>query len=428
MLLMKSKLLMGLALSAFLCSVGFAQPAAQNWKDRAEYDLYQEILKVQGAKQLELLEQWKQKYPETDFKLQRLGLYIGAYGATSKAKEMYSTSKEYLALDTTKPPNLMVVGYVVQMAVAQGEPDMAEKSANQLLGMLGEKPAAVTDAAWPAQQKYYKDLAKGTLYALVLAKKDPVLTEEYLKKEIQADPTIASNSYAMGVSIIAQKKVARYPEAFWHIARASALNGPGALPDGDKKKAAAYIEKNYIGYKGSKKDLDKLIASSLAEPFPPSGFAIKTVQEELNEEEEELKKTNPQLALWIAVKKALVGAEGDTYFKDSVKDSAVPPMKGKVLSHKPAIKPKEIVVAVADATTPEITIIIAEGGTLPGKADPGTEIEFESVAKAFTKEPFMMTVEVESNKIKGWPTPIPASAPGAKKAGPAVKKVTPKKK
>ena len=134
------------------------------------------------------------------------------------------------------------------------------------------------------------------------------------------------------------------------------------------------------------------------------------------------------MALWIAVKKALVGAEGDTYFKESVKDSAVPPMKGKVLSHKPALKPKEIEVAVADATTPEITIIIAEGGTLPGKADPGTEIEFESVAKAFTKEPFMMTVEVETNKIKGWPTPIPAAAPGAKKVAPAVKKAIQKKK
>ena len=101
-------------------------------------------------------------------------------------------------------------------------------------------------------------------------------------------------------------------------------------------------------------------------------------------------------------------------------------MKGKVLSHEPAMKPKKIIVAVADATTPEITIVIADGGSLPGKADPGTDIEFEAVAKAFAKDPFMLTVEVESDKIKGWPTPIPA--PTVKKAAPAVKKTVPKKK
>ena len=82
-------------------------------------------------------------------------------------------------------------------------------------------------------------------------------------------------------------------------------------------------------------------------------------------------------------------------------------------------------VPVIKAPTPEITIIIADGGTLPGSAEPGTEIEFESVAKAFTKDPFMMTVEVEPSKIKGWPTPIPAGGPEKR---PAVKKAAPKKK
>ena len=41
---------------------------------------------------------------------------------------------------------------------------------------------------------------------------------------------------------------------------------------------------------------------------------------------------------------------------------------------------------------------------LPGKAEPGTELGFEGVASAFTKEPFNLTFDVDSkDKIEGWP-------------------------
>ena len=433
MLLIKSKLLMGLTLSALLCGIANAQPAAaaKNWKDRAEYDLAQEVGKAQGQKKIELLDQWKQKYPDSDFKLDRVGIYISTYQAMNKPKEMYESSKEFIALD---PKNITVISYITSLAIGQNEPDQAEKAANQLLGMLPEtfdpskKPAAVTDEAFKTQRTQLEALANSTLYALVKAKKDPVLTEAYIRKSLATNPVNGSMSFDMGTAILQQKKVERYPEAFWHFARGASLTGSGALPDASKKQALDYITKIYTNYKGSKKGLDTLISSAMVNPFPPEKFSIMTDAEELGVAEEELKKTNPQLALWIAVKKALIGPEGDQYFKDSVKESAVPPMKGKVISHKPALKPKEIVVAVADATTPEITIIIAEGGSLPGKADPGTEIEFESVAKSLVKDPFMMTVEVEPGKIKGWPTPIPAAAPGVKKAAPAVKKAVQKKK
>ena len=44
-----------------------AQPAQKNWKDRAEYDLYNAIVKEQDAsKRLALLNSWKEKYPTSD--------------------------------------------------------------------------------------------------------------------------------------------------------------------------------------------------------------------------------------------------------------------------------------------------------------------------------------------------------------------------
>lgn len=419
MLLNKSKFLSGVAIGLLLCGIGAAQQAAApQWKDRAEYDLVEEIKKATGEKKLELLNQWKQKYPETDFKTSRLGMYITTYQQLNKPKEMYQASQDYNAID---PKDFLVTTFLVQLALGQNDTEGAIKAANQLEGLLDDPKIT------PVQKTGAQTLIRNTRYGIVKSKKNPAEFEPFLREGLEKDPSLAAYSYDLGTLIITKKNPALYPEAFWQFARAAGVTGPNALPAASQKAALDYLTRIYTGYKGSKKGLDKLMTDALANTFAPKDFAIKTDQQEIGEQEEELKKTNPQLALWIAVKKALIDTGGEEYFNASVKDAAVPPMKGKVLSMKPTTKPKEIVVAVADATTPEITIVIADGGSLPGTAEPGTEIEFEAVAKAFTKVPFMMTVEVEPSKIKGWPTPIPAAG-APKKAAPAVKKTVPKKK
>ena len=84
---------------------------------------------------------------------------------------------------------------------------------------------------------------------------------------------------------------------------------------------------------------------------------------------------------------------------------------------------------------------------MTGRADPGTELEFEGVISGFAKEPFMLTMDIETaEQISGWPAPSPAAkkaaakkaaggaapAPAAKKSAgapaPAVKTAVPKKK
>jgi hypothetical protein len=91
----------------------------------------------------------------------------------------------------------------------------------------------------------------------------------------------------------------------------------------------------------------------------------------------------------------------------------------------PPTNPKKIVVGISDASAPEITIEIDEKGFLPGKVDPGTELEFEAVGKEFTADPFNLTVIAEKDKITGWtgkatgPTAVKKAAP---KGGVAPKK------
>jgi hypothetical protein len=118
----------------------------------------------------------------------------------------------------------------------------------------------------------------------------------------------------------------------------------------------------------------------------------------------------------MGVKDELVKPNGTQYFESNVKDAALPKLRGKLVSQSPAVRPKTLVLAMSDATTPEVTLNL--NAPLAGKADPGTEIEFEGIPKTFTQSPFMVTMEVEKEKISGWPAQAaPARAPVRRPTG-----------
>jgi len=108
----------------------------------------------------------------------------------------------------------------------------------------------------------------------------------------------------------------------------------------------------------------------------------------------------------------------------------VPPMKGTLVEGKPACKPKELLVAVPlpDATgnpVVEITLklVDAEGkpAALAGKPETGGTIQWTGVPKAFSKDPFMLTMEADKAKVENVKT-TPCGA------APAVRRPAPKKK
>jgi hypothetical protein len=65
----------------------------------------------------------------------------------------------------------------------------------------------------------------------------------------------------------------------------------------------------------------------------------------------------------------------------------------------PASKPKELVLAIENSAG-DVTLKL--DGALPGKMEPGGEIEFEGIAKSFSKDPFMVTFETDRTKLSGW--------------------------
>jgi hypothetical protein len=86
-----------------------------------------------------------------------------------------------------------------------------------------------------------------------------------------------------------------------------------------------------------------------------------------------------------------------------MKDALLPTLKGKVVSMTPALKPKTIVLAMADgsnSTTGDATLKF--DAALPGKVDAGTELTFEGIPESYTASPFMVVFNVEKDKLHGW--------------------------
>lgn len=430
--------------SAGLVTVASGQEQKKNWKDRAEFDLFDSIQKEQnGAKKLELLNSWKEKYPQSEFKVERGVLYITTYAALQQVPKIIEASKDLLTVD---PKNFTGLWYITNLTPDLGKTDpdtldTGEKAANGLLGILDEffspakKPAGTPDDQWAKAKNDMAALANKTLGWVALQKKNNEAAEAAFKKSLEKNPAQGLVSYWLYTAIRATKDVKRYSDALWHLARAASLTGPGGIPDASRKQIDDFFVKAYNTYHGQDPDgLKGLRDQALASVFPPNDFHIESSVEISVKKENEFKKTNPQLAFWMGIKKQLVDTGGDQYWEGSMKGAALPgqipetqftKLKGTLISMKPAKNPKELVVGLENASVPEVTLKFETA--LTGTADPGTELQFSGIASGFTKDPFMVTFDVEKENLEGWPAkqapaPVKKAAPAVKKAAPAVKK------
>jgi tetratricopeptide (TPR) repeat protein len=388
-------------------------------KDKAEYDLFNAIAKpdLDPNKRLALLNTWKEKYPGTDFKEERLIYYLTTYQALQQPAKVMETAKELLALD---PKNIQALYFLTiltpQMANTSPEAlDTGEKAAQGLLS--AEKPANTKDEDWAKAKSDFDALAHKSLGWVAMQRKNNEQAEEAFVKSLKIKPNDAEVSYWLGTVVFAQKKPERQSEVLFHFARAAALDPKeGGLNPQFRQQVDTYLTKAYNTFHGQDRTgLTELKTTARSQPFPPEGFKIKTATEIAIEKEEEFKRTNPQLALWMGVKKELTGPNGEKYFETGVKGSAFPKQKGILIEAKPAVRPRELVLGVADPTVPEVTLKL--DSPLTGKPELGSEIEFEGIPQTFTQDPFMVTFDVEKEKITGLKMEAPARRPTGKKAG-----------
>jgi tetratricopeptide (TPR) repeat protein len=396
------------------------------WKDRAEYDIVQSInAEKNDAKRLELLDSWKQKYPGTDFKVLRLGHYLNTYKGLNNGAKMLETAKEMVTVD---PKNLQGLYWasVLTISLANTAPDAldaGEKAANSLTANLDAlKPAGASDEAWKKEKPTLEAIGYKTLGWIAMQRKNNEAAEKAFAKAMEANPNEAQVAFWLGTVILAQKNADRQVEPLFWFARAVTVDGPMALPPDHRKAAEAYFVKLYSTYHGDSSGLDDVKKYATANTKPGPDFKIDSKLEIEAKGDADFAQKSPQKALWKRVKNELTAPNGEQYFAEHVKDTALPKLKGKLISQKPTLRPKELVLAILDDTTAEVTLKLELPPNGAAKADPGTELEFEGTPTAFTKEPFNVTITVEKGKLTGWPVPPPV-----KKATTTRRPVTKKK-
>jgi hypothetical protein len=403
---------------ALVQAAGSPAPQAQaatkdkNWKDRAEYDLYTSITtETNSQKKLDLLTQWTQKYPTTDFKSERATLYLTTYAALNRPKDAIASAKDLVALDPKDFTGLYYMTYLTLQALdtSPGALDDSEKAANGLIGALNDKfaaankPATASDADWTKARNETEALAHTTLGWVALQRKDNAKAEEEFTKSLQLNPGAGQVSYWLGTAILAEKDPAKQAAALYDFARAAAYDGPGALAPEGRQSVQQYLEKVYASYHGSKDGLDALEATAKTAALPPPDFKIlstEDIEKKNIDQQNELAKKNPSLGLWLNIRTALSGADGEKYFTDNMKGAQTPAFTGKLISATPETKPKTLVLAIADGKTPDCTVTLDT--PLPGKAEGDTFITFQGIPQSYTANPFTVTFNAEKASVKGW--------------------------
>jgi hypothetical protein len=435
-------------------------PPAKKVKDQGEYDIYNQTLKdlANPAALLKDLDVWAQKYPESDWKDDRQYYYITAYNGSNLPAKVLEVGAQLLARDVKKvysdpkagPQQILTVLYlmsvnILKLPTATAEEMAAgENAARQLAEFVpnfftaANKPAGATDAAWTEGRTTMEKVAKDTMmytatkpgaeamnrYTATKDVKECVTAEAAYKKALEQHPESALIAYQLGRALRCQQAAGadKVVHALYEFARAAALD-PTLSGTMDPKALNTYLDNAYSSFHGSLDGLDQLKATAKASPLPPADLKIETVSSIALKKQAEFEQSNPQLALWMRIKGALADTNGVQYFDTELKDSGVPPLKGTLLEGKPACKSKELLVAIPlpdQQGNPVAEITVKLDAPLAGKPELGGTIQWTGVPRAFTKDPFMLTMETEKDKLENVKT-SPCSVAPAKKAAPKKK-------
>ena len=337
---------------------------------------------------------------------------VAGVSGPATVSEILDLSDRILARD---PRNM--VALMMAMVAAAG---LREATPEQLAAARGYartllentdslKPTEMPQAAWDQAKPQLIKTASSTMrflailpgnQAMAKQPKDCASAEAAYAKALAEYPDDATISFALTPALTCLKKDS---DAVYQIERAAALD-PTLAGNTDPVRTRALADSMYLRVHGSDEGLAQLKEMVKASPFPPDGFKIKTVAEIEAEKQKQFDLQHPELATWLKIKGMLSGDGGDASFKAQVEGAALPRLRGRVFAGKPGCNSREILVAVTmpdqrGAPVAEITLRL--DAALAGKPVVGTEIQWAGgVPSAFTKVPFMLTIDIARAKIE----------------------------
>jgi hypothetical protein len=243
--------------------------------------------------------------------------------------------------------------------------------------------------------------------------------EASFKKAVQQFPGSAFIAYQLGKALRCQQIVGpeKVPQALYEFARAVVLDATlgGTI---DPQSLNAYLESAYYTCHGSMEGLDQLKTMAKASPLPPANLKIEKASTIIDRVNRGCEMHNPQ-RLWMTIKGILADPHNPTYFDTQLKEAALPPLKGTLVEARPACRSTELLVAIplpGRQGNPLAEITLKLDAPLTGKPETGGTIQWTGVPKAFTRDPFMLTMDTEEAKVENLKTTPCGPAPDKKAA------------
>jgi tetratricopeptide (TPR) repeat protein len=354
------------------------------------------------------LQEWQTKYATTDFEKQRKQLFLDTYVKLSQPKEAVAEAQQILADNPKDFTSLYYTMYFTRALVGDKPTpevlDQGEKATTALLANIDTPPPNVTEDQWKGARTPVEALGHATLGWIAMQRKSWDAAEGEFQKTLRLDPNNAEVDYFMGTVIAGEKNPQKMSAELFYFARAATYDGQtGALAAAGRQQVMDFLKKAYVKYHGSADEFNDLLAAAKGQATPPPDYHLRTaaeIAEDQQKKQEAEDAKDPQLKLWKSIKEQLTGADGANYFNSGMKDALLPTLKGKIVTLEPEVKPKTVVLALEDGTTPDATLRFEVA--LPGKVEPGTELTFEGVPASYTAAPFMVMFNVDPDKLHGW--------------------------
>ena len=383
-----------------VAAVAIPNPQEKNYKDRAEYDV---ITKVYGeadpAAKLALLDEWTEKYPETDYHVERASFYLDSYQKTGQTEQAVEAAKTLL----TKVPDSFTAHYVITLSTPYlGKADEQTVSdgidaANAVLKLVDQqfanKPDTVPQAAWDTAKQQAMASSHLTIGWGQMQRKDNSAAENSFREVLGTDPSRGQVSYWLGQVILAQQDAAKYDLAFLSFARAALYDGPNSMPAEGRTQVLEYVQnllKSNYGQEAFDLYWPKIEEIAKATPLPTERIELKSSDELQFEAEQKSRKENPLLWVFRDLENRLTDAAGGAAIWSDLNGKLTPKMRLYVVSASPPERPATI--NLTDQPGGSTKVVLNLENRLRSGLRTGSMVTIDGVASGLSRNPFRLTL------------------------------------
>ena len=382
-----------------VAAVAIPNPQEKQYKDRAEYDIISKVYAEQDpTAKLGLLDEWKQKYPETDYSMERMRFYLDSYRRTNQTSNSVAAAKEILA---AVPNDFAAYSVITLYTPFLGSSDSAvindgTEAANALLKLIppqfATKPDTVAQEQWDAQRNQLEVAAHKMIGWGRMQNKDHAGAEEAFTKLLEIDPSNGQVSYWLGQEVLAQSDVEKFDLAFFSFARAAIYDGPNSMPAEGRAQISDYVQnllkKNY-GDAAFDLYWPKIEEMARAGALPSERIELKSSQQLQFEADQASRKQYPLLWVFKDLRTALTGAQGEQTWSQ-LRGALTPEMQLYVVSTEPPERPG--IVRLSSEQGGSIEVVVNLANRLRNPLPRGRLATIEGVAGSLTRSPFRLTL------------------------------------